>query len=255
MSSIFKALKKLEQEQGGGNDLAPRLTSVLLDQPAREKRRLRPAFLIAAGFSVGAVLAYVGLQVSWQETAPKLSGQEQLVSHQDTTSVQNEGRASTENSLAGMDARQEAPATKVSPESPAEVQVTRQRPAPAKLSKSPRQGDRVAKPVAAVVARKPLKDIPAESTIDEVRFVAEEVAVAGVVPPATRPAPVSKQIGILVSEIFYQPGGQESMAVVNDLPVMEGTQIDDVTVMKILPDSVLFLVRGEQVEITLQHLP
>ena len=47
-------------------------------------------------------------------------------------------------------------------------------------------------------------------------------------------------ISLLVSEIFYQQDSANSMAVVNDLPVMVGSQVDSAIVAEIRPDSVVF---------------
>jgi hypothetical protein len=49
-------------------------------------------------------------------------------------------------------------------------------------------------------------------------------------------------ISLLVSEIFYQQDSANSMAVVNDLPVMVGSQVDSAVVAEILPDSVVFKI-------------
>ena len=51
-----------------------------------------------------------------------------------------------------------------------------------------------------------------------------------------------------VMEIFYQ-AGEGSMAVVDDLPVMEGTVINGARVEKILPDRVRFIIEGQPVEV------
>ncbi len=49
---------------------------------------------------------------------------------------------------------------------------------------------------------------------------------------------------LLVEEIVYQADPGARLAVVNDLPVMEGTMIDNVQVVEILPDRVRFSVQG-----------
>ncbi len=47
-----------------------------------------------------------------------------------------------------------------------------------------------------------------------------------------------------VTEIFYSQEDGGSMAIVNDLPVMEGTWIDGVLLKEIQPDQVIFEVEG-----------
>lgn len=49
-------------------------------------------------------------------------------------------------------------------------------------------------------------------------------------------------ISLHVSEIFFQQDSANSMAVVNDLPVMVGSQVDSAVVAEILPDSVVFAI-------------
>ena len=49
-------------------------------------------------------------------------------------------------------------------------------------------------------------------------------------------------VSLLVAEIFYQDNSTNSMAVVNDLPVMVGTQVDDAIVTEIRPEHVLFKI-------------
>ena len=63
---------------------------------------------------------------------------------------------------------------------------------------------------------------------------------------ATAPAPFQ------VTEIFYQPN-EGSMAVVDDLPVMEGTVVNGVLIDKILPDRVRFIVDGMPVEVSVRE--
>ena len=52
-------------------------------------------------------------------------------------------------------------------------------------------------------------------------------------------------VSLLVTEIFFQGDSTNSMAVVNDLPVMIGTQVDAATVIEIHPDRVLFKLDGK----------
>lgn len=54
----------------------------------------------------------------------------------------------------------------------------------------------------------------------------------------------------LVSEIVYLADGG-SMAVVNDLPVMEGTMVDGALLKQILADRIVLELDGRQVEVGL----
>lgn len=57
-----------------------------------------------------------------------------------------------------------------------------------------------------------------------------------------------------VTEIYYQDAGG-SVAVINDLPVMEGTMVNDGRVDKILTDRVRLIIDGEAFDILLEAHP
>ena len=57
-------------------------------------------------------------------------------------------------------------------------------------------------------------------------------------------------ISLLVTEIFFQKDSDNSMAVVNDLPVMIGTYVDSAVVTEIRPDRVLFKLGGKTYTVT-----
>jgi hypothetical protein len=82
-----------------------------------------------------------------------------------------------------------------------------------------------------------------------VRPVADVVAVAadGANPSPGPPA-------FRVTEIYHQPEGG-SMAVVEGLPVMEGTMVNGAMVAQILSDRVRLVVDGNPVEILLETAP
>lgn len=90
------------------------------------------------------------------------------------------------------------------------------------VARSPRISDAPAKQPVAVLQPEPAKS---------------ETPGAGAVP-----APFQ------VTEIFYQPDAG-SMAVVDDLPVMEGTVVNGVLIDKIFPDRVRFIVDGRPAEV------
>jgi len=64
--------------------------------------------------------------------------------------------------------------------------------------------------------------------------------------PSGAPAPVLK-----VSEIHYRPSAQERLAVVNDLPVLEGVDIEGARVDRIFKDRIRFVVNGRYLEVKL----
>jgi hypothetical protein len=58
---------------------------------------------------------------------------------------------------------------------------------------------------------------------------------------------------LAVSDIFPPSAGSGWMAVVNGLPVMEGTMVEDAVVEEIRADRVLFLIQGKVVAVPLSH--
>jgi len=67
--------------------------------------------------------------------------------------------------------------------------------------------------------------------------------------PASAEKPVVKPAHVVipdlqVTQIVYQPQPEARMAIVNDLPVMEATEIEGATVVEILSDRVRFSFQG-----------
>ena len=92
----------------------------------------------------------------------------------------------------------------------------------------------------------------------DVPIVVSRSAKATQTPPAVMaaaPAPtvyseLPDGISLLVTEIFFQEDSANSMAVVNDLPVMIGTHVDSAVVTEIRPDRVLFKLGGKTYTVT-----
>lgn len=111
--------------------------------------------------------------------------------------------------------------------------------APASLvAPRPAQGqDNVYRPSTATAAPRPA---PTGATSTTTRTTTRAVPVMAATFPELR-----------VSEIHYQYDVKNRLAVVNDLPVMEGTIIEGVKVDRILPDRVRFLLNGRYREVRL----
>jgi len=58
---------------------------------------------------------------------------------------------------------------------------------------------------------------------------------------------------LAVTEIFPASGGDKRMAVVNGLPVMDGTMVADAVVEEIRADRVMFLIQGKIVTVPLSN--
>lgn len=91
---------------------------------------------------------------------------------------------------------------------------------------------------------------PGESTVAEQPAPGETAAPASAA-KSTEAVPAAEQLQ--VSGIVYQEDPHGRMAVVNDLPVMEGTAIAGAVVEEILPDRVRFSRDGTSFEVLLQE--
>jgi hypothetical protein len=64
-----------------------------------------------------------------------------------------------------------------------------------------------------------------------------------------------KASDLRVSEIHWRPAAKERLAVVNDLPVLEGVDIEGVRVDRIFKDRIRFVVNGRYLEVKLSSKP
>ncbi len=231
MSTILKALKKLEEEQRAA---APQpLAGKVLTTVAVPKRRARPLWLVVAGVAGGLLLAVLaGTGYLWMRDTPRGSGA--MVA---PTSV----------------VPSVAPSPAILPESPATV--------PADLPARVAQAIGASPPgvVAAPPApNPPPQPAPGKAAVDPIPAPAppaeavEEVAVASRVIPA--PGQQWTVTRLQVTEIF--PGtGNERMAMVNGLPVMAGTWVEDALVKEIRAAQVVFEIDGKSVVVPLSPSP
>jgi general secretion pathway protein B len=105
-------------------------------------------------------------------------------------------------------------------------------------------------------------DLPLPTSKPPTRSVAADIpepsAVVAAVPASQKTGGSLKAVPpvplvipeLQVEEIVYQAEPEARLAVVNDLPVMEGTTLDNVQVVEILPDRVRFSIQGIQFEKT-----
>ena len=227
MSSILKALRKLEEEKRGGKLEAPDLR-VDQGRPASVGKSFLP---LVAGIVFGAVI--VGLFFLWppgptqkpdvvqsEPLAPVVSAALQAVVNE-APPVPETAKALPDTSAP---AKSETPVA-ASVNEPAVTQAMRA-PDPATVTGSePRR--QKASPLAPGIAG------PAEPA----RAVVEKSVPGEVVA-------LPEGISLIVTEIFYQDA-VNSMAVVNDLPVMVGGHIDSAMVTAIHIDRVLFEIDGK----------
>jgi len=216
MSSILKALRKLEEEKRGGKLEAPDLR-VDQGQPAAVGKSLLP---LIVGVVLGALV--VSLVFFWPAGTPQKTDVIQSV----TPTV---------------------PSPVVEPPVDLPQVVTDPPPAP-QTAKTPQVPTAPAKPEASVapvvsepVVSRPVRMSPAPADIAN-PAAPVEVVVQQELPPETVALPDG--IRLNVTEIFYQDA-VNSMAVVNDLPVMVGSHVDSAVVTEIRADRVLFEIDGK----------
>lgn len=236
MSSILKALRKLEEEKRGAKLAAPDLR---VDQ-GRPEAAGRPFAPLAIGAVSGTVL--VGLFFLWstgsQQERHLLPSATRGPAAPVTVQTQRLPQAVVEKPVVAAPGkalpRPSAPAP-VEPETPvaraaavSEPVMPRAEPATASAAASQSQSN--------------------ERTGDAATAQQSGIVVQHELPPdaATLPAGIS----LLVSEIFYLDD-VNSMAVVNDLPVMVGSHVDSAVVTEIHVDRVLFEIDGKAYTVSL----
>jgi hypothetical protein len=106
----------------------------------------------------------------------------------------------------------------------------------------------------AVVAAKPLPVVPSKPTT---ALSTARVAGASENPGwhLSREAALPPVPELRVSEIHWRPLAKERLAVVNDLPVLEGVDIEGARVDRIFKDRIRFIVNGRYLEVKLGSKP
>lgn len=119
---------------------------------------------------------------------------------------------------------------------------------------NPPTGTLAAAPVAEVKPANPvITQVPPKSPV---RALSTPVTIASRTPGWALPG-AEKAVApeLRVSEIHYKPVAQERLAVVNDLPVLEGVDIDGARVDRIFKDRIRFVFNGRYLEVKLTAEP
>lgn len=269
MSSILKALRKIEEEKRVASHSAPDLR---MDQ-GHSARKGWPFLPLVAGIVLGAVC--VGLFSFWpsSETTtvvtlpmrqPSVAGVESRQADQPPVMV--EGKkvfVPVESPDVPVKEPIAAPVTEVikvrevimpaeavaviSEQSETQKQQTG-------IVSEPKPSPEVVAPeiMATTATRAPAVDLSASKapTVDLPASKAPTVD-PGVVKPKTLP----EGAHLKVSEIFYHDDPANSMAVVNDLPVMIGTFVDSAKVLEIHSDKVVFQIDDSTYDVPVTPLP
>lgn len=231
MSSILKALRKVGEEKRVDQYAAPDLR---LDQGLASVES-RPLLPLLTGIALGAVT--VGLFFLWvkNEVEPAANVRPSVATVQ-TASI--EKKAVDFAAPANFPSESKAPEQSLKALSEAIIVPT------VTLSSEPHivdedlKGESLPKatvkkqqqpPVASLVSK------PATLTLGPTIATATKT-------PAVEDARLPEGVSLLVTEIFYQQDNANSMAVVNDLPVMIGSHVDSAVVTEVRPEAVLFKI-------------
>lgn len=222
MSSILKALKKLEEEKARQKGVQVDLVQNILrgEHRSGETSSWRLPLLVLGLLLAGGLLGM--LAVNWLGSSPPLP--------------------------------EPAPIVYASPPQGAEAL-----PAPVASAPQPAASPPVIAPTVQEIAPSPAVAEPVTTEPPSARkapFVAEEqtpaVDSAADTSPSA-PAPAAEPEQLRVSGIVYQDDPEGRIAVVNDLPVMQGTPVAGAVVEEILPDRVRFSRDGHSFEVLLQE--
>ena len=238
MSSILKALRKVGEEKRVVQHAAPDLR---LDQglaPVQSK----PLLPLLTGITLGAVI--VGLLFLWPSKDAIPVAKVQPVSESQPVAATSE-KVVASAALANHPVQDNRSATSLKELTESStVSVVTMQPEPVTMpegakstaSKSPVNKHKAAETLTVASVPSPRIKAPPHS-----------VDASAVL---TEPTDLPEGVSLAVTEIFYQEDHVNSMAVVNDLPVMIGTHVDSAIVDEIRPDGVLFKIADKDYFVT-----
>lgn len=250
MSSILKALRKIEEEKRVANHAAPDLR---MDQGHSGKKAL-PYLPLVAGVALGAVC--VSLFSLW------------FSSDNPDVAIQSQQQPT----LSAVDSKQDVPPAFEATEEV--VETSSEKPQSVSVQEP------IIEPVAENVKVRevimpeetmPVLSLQAEPKKQEPKIVPEkkaplpEVVVSESVttniattaiaePSVVKPKVLPEGVLLKVSETFYHDDPANSMAVVNDLPVMIGTFVDSAVVQEIHSDKVVFKIDAHTYDVPVTPL-
>jgi len=234
MSTILKALKKLEEERSGSPD---RLSSQVADREHHrpEVSRLHVGALLAGSLLLGALVAFGWF--SWRNAGPD---EVQVVVETPVNTTEQEPSLDVRGLVNEPVVRQSEPVTMPEPVNIVSPSVEAAAvPAAPESSLPPERDVPVVETIISTAAPVEIGSQPTAVVVEEVTLPENKAVTPE---PQQAPLPVAPKI-LSVSEIFFDQNGG-SMAVVDDLPVMEGMMINDVLVEKIFADKIHFRIDG-----------
>ena len=252
MSSILKALRKVEEEKRVANHAAPDLR---MDQ-GNSGKKARPYLPLVAGIALGAV--FVSLFALWfSSDTPDIAIQSQ---QQPMVPVVESKQAV----LPAVVAKEKM--LEPSSEKPQTVPVQEPIIEPVAETVKVREVNMPveAMPVISMQAepkKKQPKKIVHEKKAPLPEVVVSESVTTNIaktsIPEAlvVKPKVLPEGVLLKVSETFYHDDPANSMAVVNDLPVMIGSFVDSAVVLEIHSDKVVFEIDENTYDVPVTPLP
>lgn len=298
MSSILKALRKIEEEKRVANHAAPDLRVDQGGTSARSKSLLP----LVSGVAIG--VACVGSFVLWQSSyapeaveqlQPKLQAPASIVTnsnlpedksvasdeiieagsaassdqndkqlksaqtrmqleHDSTATVAKETQpmvstardVTVDNSVEADSALKEVSLNNPATDSPAEKMTLAE---PVVIVESFDVPEPKAAPEQKTLATETVtREVPAESQGHAKEPHKNDQLALTTLEPVTASSslPLPEGVSLQVTEIFFQEESVNSIALVNDLPVMVGTHVDSAVVHEIRPDAVIFEIDKEK---------
>lgn len=250
MSSILKALRKIEEEKRVANHAAPDLR---MDQGHSGKKAL-PYLPLVAGVALGAVC--VSLFSLW------------FSSDNPDVAIQSQQQPT----LSAVDSKQDVPpafeateeVVETSSEKPQSVSV--QEPIIEPVAENVKVREVImpeeTMPVLSLQAEPkkqepkivPEKKAPLPEVVASENVTTNMTKTATAEPSVVKPKVLPEGVLLKVSETFYHDDPANSMAVVNDLPVMIGTFVDSAVVQEIHSDKVVFKIDAHTYDVPVTPL-
>ncbi|HEY3425135.1 MAG TPA: general secretion pathway protein GspB [Negativicutes bacterium] len=222
MSSILKALKKLEDEKTIRKPNTLHINSEILRDATQSRSFFTVVLVAAVIFLGGGGTAYLIIKPSAEVSATRKD--------QDSTAL------TPFSTTAEITQQQEQP----------EITKTKKVPAP---QIQPLQKNKATVSPAVVIPRKPL--IKTEPQQDKPAIKKTAVSVQPLLKLANRPMPINETPALKVNGIAFQEESADRVAVVNGVTVSNGSVVEGVHVDDIQRDRIRFSFGGEKFDIGL----
>lgn len=243
MSSILKALRKIEEEKRVAEHAVPDLRADQGRVPAKS-RQILP---LLTGTVLGAVL--VGGLFLWSPGSNMSVAKHQPVATSGGI-VSNGKQAAPVSDVTHGEVVVDPAVPVVSPQTTKRIEQNLEPLAESNkksvLTLSPEPlADAMPSASVAETSVNLEKKFKAGDPVRHPSLTTQTASVADVETASIVSSELPESFSLSVTEIFFQEESDNSMAVVNDLPVMVGTHVEAAVVAEIRPDSVLFEIGGK----------